>query len=256
VKVARRFVATVVLLLSTVGIVCCSAGIIGIWMLHQAAHGKVENITSRLDGALQRASVANQNVQRALQQARASVEKVSKESAAVGGSDEKGRRVTRALRSLVQKQVEPNINDLDGRLATLSDVAAVVSSLLQSFQDFPPFWTGRMRPDKLEGWTDQAEQLAATLRRLENVLGDGDKDGSGPEIAAASSAVDLALQRCQARLDEWQSELEDARESVRYLKSEIFGWVTPAASVVTLLFVWVAVGQISLFVHGVRLWRR
>ena len=255
-KVARRFVTTVVLLLSTVGIVCCSAGIIGIWMLHQTAHRKVEKITSRLDGALERASVAIQNVQRALQQARASVEKVSKESAAVGGSDEKGRRATRALRSLVQKQVGPNINDLDGRLATLSDAAAVVSSLLQSVQDFPSFRTDRIHSDKLEGWTDQAEQLAATLRRLENVIGDGDKDGSGPEIAAASRAVDFALQRCQSRLDDWQSELEGARESVRYVKSEIFGWVTPATIVVTLLFVWVAVGQISLFVHGVRWWRR
>jgi hypothetical protein len=243
-----------VLLLSAVGIVCCMAGIVGIWMLHQTAYGKVEIITDRLDGGLRRASVANQNVQHALEQARASVDKVSKESAALGGSDEKSRRATRALRSLVQKQVKPDINDLGVRLATLSDAAVAVSSVLQSFQDLPPFQTGRIHPDKLEGWADQAEQLSATLRRLETVVGDGDKERRGSEVAAASSAVSVALQSCQAKVDQWQSELETAREEVRYVKSKIFGWLTPAAVVGTLLCAWVAAGQISLFAHAVRWW--
>jgi hypothetical protein len=230
------------------------AGIVGIWMLHQTAYGRVEKIAARLDVGLRRAAVANQNVQRALEQARASVEQVGKESAALGGSADKSRRATRALRSLVQKQVKPNIHDLGVRLATMSDAAIAVSSLLQSFQELPAFQSGRIDPDKLGGWTDQAEQLSAALRRLEGVIGEGDEDGRGSEIADASSAVGVALQRCQAKVGEWQSELEAARDEVRDVRSGIFGWLTPAAIVGTLVCAWVAVGQVSLFAHAVRWW--
>src|SRR5579875_2918135 len=76
----RRFAGAMAALLSTVGIVCCIAGIAGIWMFHQGMSAKVKSITARLDGGLQRVSIANQNFQRALEQARASGGKEGKKS--------------------------------------------------------------------------------------------------------------------------------------------------------------------------------
>ncbi len=243
----RRFVGTLVALLSTVGIVCCVAGIVGIWMFHQSVSAKVENITARLDGGLQRVSIANQNLQRALEQARSSMGKVSKESTALGSGEEKNRRARSTLRNLVLQQVGPNINNLGVQLATFSDAAAAVSSLLGSFQELPLGKTSFTKFDKMEDWRVQTAQLADTLERLETVVGDGNKESSGQEIAAASSAVDLALQRCQQKVADWQSGIEAAREGLQFVKTGIFGWVTPAAIVVTLFCAWVAVGQISVF---------
>ena len=254
-SLSRRFVGAVALVFSTVGIVCCVAGIAGIWMLHQTVRERVENATARLDGGLQRASAANQKVFRALEQARASVVQVSKESAALSGSDEKSRRATSALVKLVRRQVGPNINDLGVRLATLSDAATAISSLLQSFQEFQPFASGRLKSDRIEGWTDQAAQLSTTLRRLEAAVGDGNKESSGREIAAASGAVESALQRCQAKMDDWQLELEGAREELRDARTQVLGWLTSVVIVATLVFVWVAAGQISLFAHALPWWR-
>ncbi len=246
----RRFAGAMAALLSTVGIVCCIAGIAGIWMFHQGMSAKVKSITARLDGGLQRVSIANQNFQRALEQARASVGKVSKESTVLGSGDEKSRRAANALRKLVRQQVGPNISNLSVQLVTFSDAAAAVSSLLQSFQELPLGKTSFTKFDKMDDWRVQTAQLADTLERLEAVVGDGNKESSGPEIAAASSAVDLALQRCQQKVADWQSELEAAREGLQFVQAEIFGWVTPAAIVVTLLCAWVAVGQISVFAHA------
>ena len=65
-RLFRRAVGATVLLLATVGFVACLAGLAGIWMLQQTVYEKVEKVTSRLDAGLQRAAVANQNVQLAL----------------------------------------------------------------------------------------------------------------------------------------------------------------------------------------------
>jgi hypothetical protein len=148
--------------------------------------------------------------------------------------------------------VGPNLNELSGRLATLSDATVAASSLLQSFQELPGSRTRRITPDQLERWGDQAQQLSGTLRRLEAVVGDGEKTTTGKAVAAATSDVDLILERCQARVDDWQSDLEAAREELRDVKAEILGWLTPAAIVATLLCVWVTAGQISLFAHALQ----
>src|SRR6516162_2624820 len=160
-RLLRRFGGAIVLLLSTVGVLCCVAGAIGVWIFNQQASHRVQNISEQLDAGLERASVATQNAQRAVGKARAEVANVGKESTDPGGGGERSRVASRALRTLIQ-QVGPNLNDLSGRLATLSDAAVAVSSLLQSFQELPVSRTGRLKPDQLERWGDQAQQLSGT----------------------------------------------------------------------------------------------
>jgi hypothetical protein len=252
----RRLVGATVQLLSAAGVVGCVAGIVGVWVFRQNASEKVKNLSARLEVGLRRASAANENVRRALEKARADLAQVGKESADLGGGGgEKSRRASGAVRLLVRQQVGPNLTDLGGRLATFADAAVAVSSLLQSLQELPPGRSGRSKPDDLGRWADQATQLSASLRRLQAVVGDGDKEVSKEEVVAASGEVDLVLQKGQATVDEWQSGLDAAREEVPRVKAEILGWLTPAAVAVTAVCVWVAVSQISLFAHA-RKWGR
>ena len=251
-RLLPRFGRAMVLLFSTVSVFCCVTGAIGVWIFCQHASRKVQNITARLDVGLERASVANQNVQRAVGNARAEVAKVGKESTDPGGGSERSSGASRAVRTLIQQQVGPNLNDLSGRLATLSDASVAVSALLQSFREVTASQSGRIKPDQLERWAEEVQQLSGKLRRLEAVVGNGEKAATSKEVAAATSEVDLILQKCQARMNVWQADLEAAREELRHVKADILGWLTPAAIVGTLLGLWVAAGQISLFAHALR----
>jgi small-conductance mechanosensitive channel len=247
----RRFVGAVVLIFSAVGTVCCVGGTIAVWVFSPPASDRVQNILTRLDDGLQRASAANQNVRRAVAKARADVAAAGKESADLGKGGAKGRRATRALQALVQN-MGPDIHHLRGRLSALSDSAVVISSLVQSFQDLPAGRINRISPEQLEQWGEEAQQLSARLRRLEAAVGSDRKEASEQLVAAAASQVDLVLQRCQATADVWQSQLDDARETVREVQAKTGGWLTLAAVAVTVLCVWVAAGQISLFTHALR----
>jgi hypothetical protein len=117
-RILRQFVGTMVLPLSTVGIVCYVARIIDTWKFCLYASARVEKVSAGLDVGLQRASAAIQNVQYAVGKAHAEVGKVSKESADLAGSGEKSRRASRTLQTLIQQQVAPYIDDLGARLAT------------------------------------------------------------------------------------------------------------------------------------------
>jgi hypothetical protein len=147
------------------------------------------------------------------------------------------------------------MDDLGGRLAALSDAAVAVSSLLQSFEELPANQTGRIKAGQLDRWADQAQRLSATFRKLEVTVRDGDKETSRQEVVAATSEVDLVLQRCQATAEDWPSDLDAAREELLHAKAEMLGWLKTAVVTVTVLSVWMAVGQISHFARALQWYR-
>jgi hypothetical protein len=249
-RLLRRLLGLTVLLLSVAGIVCCLAGAAGVWVFRQAAAAKVTTMSARLDVGLQRASVATQNLRQALGKAGADVGRAGRESADLGGGNAKGRFAGGALRRSLRQDVLPGMNDLGGRLATCSDVAVAVSSLLGSFQELPPGLTGHFHPDKLDSLAGQASQVSAALQRLEAAVGDGDKGAAEQEVADASSEVATVLERCQRAADDWQSDLDGARHELARVQAEALRWLTLAAAAVSALCAWVGVSQVSLFVHA------
>jgi hypothetical protein len=246
-RLVRRFGGALVLLLSAVGIVGCAGGILGLWLLYPGLAERAQMISARLDVGLQRMAAASQNVGRALTKARAEVATVSKELADLGGGGEKGRRASHTLRTVIQRQAAPSIDDLGGRLATLSDAAVAVSSLLECFQELPTGPRVRVKPDLLKRRADEAQQLSARLRRLEAALGDGEKGTSSQEAAATTSAVDHVLEKCQEAVDSWQADLDAAREDLARVQAQMGSWLLYLAIALTVLLVWMAAGQISLF---------
>ena len=245
-----RILGALVLVLSAVGIVCCAAGVIGIPIGRPAVAQRIERIDARLAAAIQRITSTTRDVQRALQKARADVDRVGKESVGLGSDPVKDRLAAGILRKLIDRELGPNINNLGGRLATVSDAAVVAASLLRSFQEFPLGQASGIDPDKLKQASEQVSQLSAALQKLQTTIGEGDKTANERDVAAAANGVDLVLQRCQVSVNDWLSHLDAAQEALAYLKVHVSGWLTVATIAGTVLCAWVGLAQISLFAHA------
>ena len=248
----RRICGAVVLLLAAVGTICCVAGVVGAWLLCHETSERVRRISDRIDAGLLRMSVASENVSSAVGKARADVAAIDKESADLGGGGEKSRRAARSVRTLIQQQTRPDVDDLGGRLDTLADASVAIASLLQSVEELPLERNLRLDPDQLKRTADDAHQLSAILQRIEAAVGDSDKDVDPREVTAETSKVEIVLEKCQTTLSKWQSDLADAREKLAELKAEIIRLLRYAAAGVTVLCSWIGAGQICLFLRG---WR-
>ncbi|MFL5339589.1 MAG: hypothetical protein ACJ8F7_05415 [Gemmataceae bacterium] len=249
----RRLGGVVVILFSTVGIVCCAAGVVGIWVGYQKAFQTIQSIWEKLDGGLERVSTANQNVRNAAERARTDLAALRKESA---GLDDADRRSALAIRTLIRQRAGPDLDELGGRMATLADTATALTSLLQSFQDAPLGQSSLIDADQLASRADDAKRLSAILRRLDDLAGDGDRKLARDEIDTETSQVELILEKCQAAVEQWRSGLDATRERAAQIKRKIVGWLTLAAIGVTGLVTWIGMGQVSLFAHGVKWCRR
>ena len=247
---SRRVLGAVVLVLSSLGVLCCATGAVGVWVVRPELSRRAETLDARIDAALQRASTANEGVRRALQKARADVRRVSKGSADLGPEPRKNRRVAGLLRKQIQRQVGPRIDDLGGRLARSSTAAVAVASLLQSLQELPLGAADPIDPNKLGRAADQASQLSAALRKLQAVIGKGDQEAVAREVAAAAVQMDRVLQKCQARSADWQSDLDAARERQARLRERLPGWLLLGTVAGTVLCAWVGLSQVSLAAHA------
>lgn len=252
-RILGRSLGAILLVISAVGMIACAASVIAIWVGRSLVVQRIERIETRLDAAIQRASSATRDVLGALETAREDVNRVGKDSAGLGSEPAKDRRTTGRLRKLIDREVGPNIGELRGRLATASEAAVVTASLLRSFQDLPLGQSSRIDPDKLERTTEQAAQLSAALQKLQAAIGEGDQPANEREVLSSANDIDLVLQRCQATVEDWQSQLEATREALAYFESHVNGWLAVVTIAVTVLCVWMGLGQISLSIHG---WKR
>src|SRR5262249_45834599 len=98
----RRLVALLVMLVCLVVFVACIGVSVGSWVVRQRGITKVQDLAGRLKDGLERAAVADQEVQKALEKAQENLEKVSKDSANLRGGGESSRLATFGLRKLVQ----------------------------------------------------------------------------------------------------------------------------------------------------------
>jgi hypothetical protein len=251
-RLLRRLGGVVALLFSLIGTVACVAGIVCVWMFYQRVAERAEAISARLDIGLERVSNAIGNVRRAVDRARTDVAEVRKESADVDRGGAKGRLASRTLRTLIQQKAAPDIDDLGGRLATLSDAALAVSSLLDSFHELDLAPRLRLEPEQLKRRADEAKKVSGALRRIEATMGGGSKETDAREVAEAASQVDGVLQRCLAAVDDWQSSVETTRAELGRTRERLLGWQMIAAIAVSALCLWVGAGQVSLFAHALR----
>jgi hypothetical protein len=247
---SRHALGAVVLALASLGVIGCATGAVGVWVVRPELSRRAETLDARVAAALERASAANEGVRHALKKARADVRRVSTGSAGLGPEPRKNRRVAGLLRKQIQRKVGPNIDDLGGRLARSSAAAVVAASLLHGLQELPLGAAGPLDPNKLGQAADQASQLSTALRKLQAVIGEGDQEATAHEVAAAAAQMDRVLQKCQARSEDWQSDLDAARDRQARLRERLPGWLLLGAVVVTVLCVWVGVSQVSLAAHA------
>ena len=146
---------------------------------------------------------------------------------------------------MIQQQAAPNIDDLGGRLATLSDAAVAFSSLLESAQKMRTGPRVGVEPESLKRQADEAQQLSVRLRKLEAALDDGDKGTSSQEVATTNE-VDHVLEQCQVAVDNWQTDLDAVSADLARARAQVVDWMTYVAIAMTVLLMWVGAGQISL----------
>jgi methyl-accepting chemotaxis protein len=237
-KLLQSIFAVALMTLSLVVLIGCSAGIYKLWVVRQDLFKTAEALTTQLDNGLESALAAGQNAKRSQETVHEYVRMVTENSSGLELGSARNRESARYLRSLI------------GRLKVFSDASATTTTLRQNFQKMPVGQISFFNSDKLNHAAERSAQMSATLQKLELMLGAEEKEFSEEELIAVATKMDDALQEGDETIDDWLSELDDARVELSRFSARIFSWLTAVTVTLTVFFAWIALSQVSVLAHG------
>jgi hypothetical protein len=242
-KIGKRIVAVLTLLLSMAMLLVSVAGGTLVWTIKPPITAKATRIFERIDEAL---SIAEQNlelVKASLDRAASSLDSAREEQK----QTKEPRALRRTLARKVQKQVAGELGDANEKLHTVADAAVVVNSILEDLGNFPILATSGLDMDRLKEMNGHLARVGPAAWELSQLLGEPKSD---PDASSQMSGVERGLTKVRGWVSEFEPRLKDVREGTATLQSRTLFWITPAAAVISGVFFWIALSQLSLMCHA------
>lgn len=245
----RRILATVVLLLCVAGIVACVTAIVGVWVVRQQAEAKVDEALPRLDDGLTRISSGLQAADQSLVEASADLDQFRRAAADLSGDLERDRQTTALLQTLIAQRLGPKAENLEERLALVTDVVPTLNALLANVGQLEAVSGGVIDQARLDDAIRRTNQLTTSLRRLQQLVGKGNPL-SPQTLTEQADEIAITLREARAALTAWRAEVNRVREKTPELAVRVKRWLLLSARGVTVMGSWFILAQLSLFVHA------
>jgi hypothetical protein len=245
----RRLVAAVLIGGGILGFALCLAGIVASWIVRPSLIAKLSRSCDGADRILADVADGLERTKTSLAKAKEGLVSLPK-AQDQPGSERLRERVT-LLRRLMP-QLAPQIQDARRRLDVAADTAVIARSLLEGFEGMPLLQTTALDTDQLRDTAVQVKGLQDSAEKLRAALGDSPDDRFAD---AETSRFEEQLSSALSKIQEVSDHVAVIRQQLLEISGKLPGWLTTTAVIVTVLLVWIAVGQIGLIMHGRSLWK-
>lgn len=238
----RKIGAIVVMILSAVGTLLCLVALVGAWVANDPTTEAVTDTLGTVDGYLALAAESAVQIQAELETVQTRVD---------------------SFASIAPDQVEVAqaafVQEVTPILARVSNVASALSVGLNSVNetltrlerlpgvDAPTF------DAQVESLDANISVMASQLETISSTVSAQELDGE--RLVAAATAISQELANVQVKLQEWTTRISSARTANAAVTSATPGLLDLASWVVTLLFLLLGAGQVSLFLHALQWFR-
>jgi hypothetical protein len=253
-KTCKRILAFFAFSLGLVGLLVSLALVVGVWVAKDAATSNVTKVFSRVDDTLG-------TVDKALVRVKSSLDNASNRLAAVkelqikGGKAPAERIQSRRLlaRSFVN-EVAPELGDARGTFQNVADGVVVANNVMDNIGNYPLLSDSRMSSERLSEINTRLSQLEASALELSQLLSEQEPDSEA--IGDQLSKANEALSGLRRLVSDFETPFGEVHQKVETLKTRIHAAIMIAAILITCIFGWVAISQISIMAHAWSLWRR
>ncbi len=245
----KHILALILLLLSAVGVALCIAGVVGVWVVRPALTKRTDRTFGRVETALGKAGDTLQTLDQLFKRAGENLKEV-RDTAPPPGSDADKVNSFRAFASRkVAQEMIPKLGDVRPNLEKLIEATAVANSILGDLQELPTGTLPFLDRDRLSQIDDRATELSSATRELANLFG-APVAGADNDANRVISRIEEVLTRITALIGEYRTRVEEVRSQARALQMRVDSGIQWGVVAATVLLLWLALAQGSLFVHA------
>jgi hypothetical protein len=255
IRVCKRILSGLLLLLTAAVLLLSLAGGVGVWVVRGRVAAKAAWVFERVDSTLDVAEQGLGQVKTSLARAAERLDKAREEQRELARQPQRPAAARRFLARTVQQQVAPELDNAHEKLHTVAEAAAVVNSVLEDVGNFPLLSAAGLELDRLAEINGSLSRVESSAWELVRLLGEPEAE-AGSDAGVRLSQVDRTLKTVRGLVAEYEPQLAQVRQRAEGLRSKTLSWITPAAIILSLSCLWVALSQVSLLAHAWSWWKR
>ena len=250
-----RIGGLVIVILSIVVLVLNVAGIFGVWVANEPVTNTILNVLTPVEQTLDLTADLLDRISTGLERSRGVVDTIDAIAETLGDSVEENRLILNLISKALGEELGPLVETTADVVRTAEAAATTIQNGLE-IADALPFISlddGQLETTRIARMATRVSDLTTALEELDADVqerrSEAAEDLVGP-ITSRTSEISGYLDDVQSDVDDSRAQIGDLRERVATLKGRVPLWIDLGSIAITLLFLWLALSQVSVFIHG------
>jgi len=248
----KRVVAVIVIALSIIGIIVCVGGILGAWTISSALSNAATRVLTLAESPLNTASQGTATVANSVGSIRETLATIDQAVTGVGDKITSNNPVMDFLSNAVEEKLGPAIDSVREKVLGLRDGVVGLNNTLEALNSIPgvhvPTLTNELEAiaDRLASVRTAVQEFRAYLLQIKSEL----VTGAISAVTSRTAKVDVALNQIQESMNNLSAKAAETQAQVAVLKATLPGVLNLVATIMTLLLILFAAGQVTLLMYG------
>lgn len=245
----------VIVILSIILLVLNVAGIFGVWVANEPVTNTILNVLTPVEQTLDLTADLLDRISTGLERSRGVVDTIDAIAQTLGDSVEDNRLILNLISKALGEELGPLVETTGDVVRTAEAAATTIQNGLE-IADALPFISlddGQLESTRIARMATRVSDLSTTVGELDSTVQETRSETAAElvsRITGRTSEISAFLDEIQAEVDGYQAQISELQERVVALKARIPLWIDISSIAITLLLLWLALSQVSIFFHG------
>jgi methyl-accepting chemotaxis protein len=243
----KRILAWILIVISILGILVCSLGIAGSWMINDSLTQGILGLLSRAETALSRVEDTLTLADAQLKDASAAVATVQEAASKLGTRAENNSPVLDRIGQLLKDELGPTVNRIQEAFLRIEERVQAVNNAIETLNALPGIQIASLDL-QLEGPKDRVGLVADAVQQLQQNVADF-RAGIVQSLAPFMEKLDRIagfLSRLDEEVNTYLKQVNNLQTALANATVNIPSMIDRITLVISILFLWIILAQIGL----------
>jgi chromosome segregation ATPase len=244
----KRILAWILIVVSVLGILVCSLGIAGSWMINDSLTQEVLGLISRAETALSRVEDSLTVADAALKNASSAIATIQEASSKLGDRIEKNSPVLGRISQILQDELGPAVNKIRDAFVKIEERVQAVNNAIQALNALPGIQLSTLDL-QLEGPRDRVGLMADAVQQLQQNVADfraGIVESMAPFMEKLDQIAGF-LNRLENDINTYLKQINNLQAALASAKLKVPSTIDRIMLIMSIVLLWLITAQIALF---------